>query len=204
MKKIIFWGDSLLAGSNGFAELLSLHIFLHHPQANIVTSIYGGGPVTWQETLPEAPLHVIGKAPDLVVLGFGSADLMLGKTPEVVWTDAQTSLALMLQKTHSRICLISLISSFFMEEQEREACRAINDRMRALAVNRVEWIELDAPVENFLIQHRQGTGEKHSLHLDNTRLTPLGRLFLAHHAFRLISWPGLSGHGIFPISQDHS
>jgi hypothetical protein len=192
VKKIIFWGDGFLAGSTGYAETLSHHIFLHHPQADIATSIYGGGPATWQDAVRDAPLHVIGKAPDLVILGFGSADLAQGRSPAAIMEDAQSGVSLMLQKTQSHICLISMISSFCIEDEDRDACRALNMGLRALAVNRVAWIDLDLEVERFLEQHRKGPGEKHSLHVDKTRLTPLGRLFLAYHAYRLISWPGLS------------
>jgi hypothetical protein len=191
VKKIIFWGDGLLAGTTGYADLLAHHLFLHHPKADVSTSIYGGGPVAWQAVVRDTPLHVIGKAPDLVILGFGSTDLAAGVSAENMAQQAQTALTLMLQKTQSRICLLSLISSFLPSEQEREFCHKANLGLRELAGDRVSWIDLDTRVERFLTQHRQSAGEKHSLHLDRERLTPLGKLFLAHHAFHLIPWPDL-------------
>jgi hypothetical protein len=61
--------------------------------------------------------------------------------------------------------------------------------LRGLSGPRVDFVDLEGRVERFLAEHKQGTGEKRSLHLDSGNLTPLGRLFLAHHAFHLISWP---------------
>jgi hypothetical protein len=188
VKKIIFWGDGILAGPSGFAELLLNHIFLHHPRANVGTSLYGGEAETWREAARNTPFHVIGKAPDLAVLGFGYADLAEGRTLDEITASAQAMLTLILQKTQSSVCLLSLISSFFSEE-DREKCHALNGRMRELAGPRVEFVDLEGRVERFLAEHKQGSGEKRSLHLDTNRLTPLGRLFLAHHAFHLISWP---------------
>lgn len=191
MKKIIFWGDGLFSGPTGYAELLAHHIFLHNPQADVSTTVHPDGATTWQDAVRLTPLHVIGKAPDLAVLGFGGADLSAGRSPEEIAEAAQAALTLILHKTQSRVCLLSLISSFFPEDAGREASHAVNRRLKELATDRVSWVDLETEVERFLNQHRQGPGEKHALHLDSARLTPLGRLFLAHHAFRLIEWPDL-------------
>lgn len=189
MKKIIFWGDGILAGPSGFAELLLNHIFLHHPRADVGTSLYGGESETWQAAAKNTPFHVIGKAPDLAVLGFGYADLAEGRAPEEIALAAQGMITLILQKTHCRICLLSVVSSFFAENSEREKCHALNRKLRELEGPRVDFVDLEGRVERFLAEHKQGAGEKRSLHLDAHRLTPLGRLFLAHHAFHLIAWP---------------
>jgi hypothetical protein len=189
VKKIIFWGDGILAGSNGFAELLLNHIFLHHPRADVATSQYGDESETWQDVAKGTPLHVIGKALDLVVLGFGYSDLSAGRDPEEIAQTARAAVTLMLQKTQSKVCLLATISSFFAEETERERCQALNRELRGLSGPRVDFVDLEGRVERFLAEHKQGSGEKRSLHLDSSRLTPLGRLFLAHHAFHLIAWP---------------
>jgi len=189
MKKIIFCGDGILAGPSGFAELLLNHIFLHHPRANVSTSLYGGESETWQSAAKNTPFHIIGKSPDLAVLGFGYADLSEGRTPEEIASIAQGMINLVLQKTQGRICLLSVVSSFFPEPADREKCHVLNGRLRELAGPRVDFVDLEGRAERFLLEHKQGSGEKRSLHLDASRLTPLGRLFLAHHAFHLISWP---------------
>jgi hypothetical protein len=189
MKKIIFWGDGILAGPSGFAELLLNHIFLHHPRANVATSLYGGESETWPAAAKNTPFHVIGKSPDLAVLGFGYADLSEGRSPEEIAPIAQGMITLILQKTQCRISLLSVVSSFFPEPADREKCHVLNRRLRELAGPRVDFVDLEGRAERFLLEHKQGAGEKRSLHLDSSRLTPLGRLFLAHHAFHLIAWP---------------
>ena len=189
MKKIIFWGDGILSGPSGFAELLLNHIFLHHPRADVKPFTYGGETEGWGDAVKNTPLHVIGKAPDLVVFGFGYTDLAAGRTPEDIAQQAQGVVTLVLQKTESRICLLSLVSSFFPDGPEREQAQALNRRLRDLSGAKVDFVDLEGRVERFLAEHKQGAGEKRSLHLDRNRLTPLGRLFLAHHAFHLISWP---------------
>lgn len=189
MKKIIFWGDGILAGPYGFAELLLNHIFLHHPRAEVSTSIYGGEAETWQDAARNAPFHVIGKAPDLVLLGFGYSDLAAGRKAGELESVARGAVTLMVQKTRCRVSLLPLIASFFAEEAMREECRALNRQLRSLAGPRVDYVDLETRVEYFLAEHQMGAGEKHALHMDAGRLTPLGRLFLAHHAFHLISWP---------------
>ena len=189
MKKIIFWGDGILSGPSGFAELLANHLFLHHPRADVSTSLYGGETEGWQDAVQKTPLHVIGKAPDLVVLGFGYSDLAAGRTPEEIALMAQGVITLMLAKTQSRICLLALVSSFFAGDSDRERCLALNRQLRELVGPRVDLVDVETRVERFLAEHKQGAGEKRALHLDRNRLTPLGRLFLAHHAYHLIAWP---------------
>jgi hypothetical protein len=191
MKKIIFWGDGILSGNGGFGELLANHLFLHHPRADVSTSFYGGETANWRDAVVQTPLHVIGKAPDLVVLGFGYTDLAAEGVPEEIAHAAQSVINMMLQKSHARICLLSVVSSFFSEAAERVRCHALNSRLRDLAGPRVQAVDLEGRVEWFFGEHMQAPGEKHSLHLDSNRLTPLGRLFLAHHAFQLIPWPEL-------------
>lgn len=189
VKKIIFWGDGILAGPSGFAELLLNHIFLHHPRADVKPFTYGGELEGWQDAAKNTPFHVIGKAPDLVVFGFGYTDLAAGRAPEEIAQVAQGVLTLVQQKTESRVCLLSVVSSFFAEGPDRDRSRDLNRRLKDLAGPRVDFVDLEGRVERFLAEHKQGAGEKRSLHLDLNRLTPLGRLFLAHHAFHLISWP---------------
>lgn len=191
LKKVILWGDGIVSGAAGFGELLLNHIFLHHPRADVAVSIHGPDQITLSEVLRDIPLHVIGKAPDLAVFGFGYADLAAGREPEEIARLLGASVALVSQKTNARICLISLVPSFFSEEAEREKCRTVNRLVRELASERVRVLDLVSPVENFLEEHKRSPGEKRALHLDHARLTRLGQLFLAHHCYRLVPWPEL-------------
>ena len=44
---------------------------------------------TWQAAAKSTPFHLIGKSPDLAVLGFGYADLAEGRTAEEIAATAQ-------------------------------------------------------------------------------------------------------------------
>ena len=191
MKKIIYWGDGILSGPAGYAELLIDYVFLNHPRADVANSIYGGERATLQAAMRETPLHAIGRALDLIILGFGYTDLSASKPPGEIAQMVQSVTNLMLQKTQAHVCLPNLASSFFAEDREKAACSAVNGMLAGQASSRVTVLDLESRVEDFLEAHRQGPGEKRSLHLDSHRLTLLGRLFLAHHAFGLIPWPHL-------------
>lgn len=192
MKKIILWGDGILAGPSGFGELLIAHHFLHHPRADVSVSAHGGEQASVDSLVKEAPFHVIGKAPDLVLFGFGYADVAAGRTGAETAKALGTAVSLTLQKTGARICLALLVPSLFPEEREREACRAANAGMRGLASERVTTLDLERPAEGFLAEHRAGSGEKRALHIDTQRLTVQGRLVFAHHCYPLVPWPEVS------------
>ncbi len=202
MKKIIFWGDPLLTGSAGYAELLGNHVFLHYPRADLslatipAASTHGeaGGP-SLSDAFREAPLHAIGKDPDLLYLGFGDADLAAGQTPDEAARLLQDLVTVVLQKTHARIALSQVISAFFPEAL-RAACQAFNRRLQTLAGPRVTLLDLDGRVEAFLREHRESPGDQRALHVDTGRLTPLGQLLLAHHAFALTPWPDFQAQAI--------
>ena len=190
MKKIIFWGDGVLAGPSGYAEILSDLIFLNHPGAQVITFAYGGeNPL--QSAQSEAPLHVIGKAPDLVVLGFGHNDLLAGATPEDIGKTLLSLVELLLQKTHADICLSNLISSFFPEAAEKQKCAYFNKILQDIDKERVKTLDLEQEMMRFLKVYQRGGGEKRSLHQGNGKLTLFGRLFLAQSAYAMIPWPAL-------------
>jgi hypothetical protein len=189
MKKIIIWGDGILAGPSGFAELLADHIFLHHPRADVSLSPHGLLTASWQDVLKEAPLRVIGKAWDLAVLGFGYTDIAAGKSPEEIAQMASAAITLILQKTQSRICLLTVVSAFFATDAEREGAATLNRLLRELAGPRVDLVDPEGRVAWYFGEHAQSPGDKRALHLDSARLTTLGRLFMAHHAYHLIPWP---------------
>jgi hypothetical protein len=191
VKKIIFWGDGPLSGAGGYGELLEDHVILHHPRTAVSMSIQGAENTLLAEALREAPLHAIGKDPDLLYLAFGHADMRAGRTAAEIIQAFRDLTDLILQKTHARICLATLIAGFFSGEGERDCIRAVNAHLRGLRDPRLGVADLDREVDSFLREHRQNEGDQHALHLDSARLTALGRLHLAHHAYRLVPWPEL-------------
>jgi hypothetical protein len=195
VKKIIFWGDAMLTGPAGYAELLGDHLYLHHPRAEISLSVVpasaAGDGSTLAEALREAPLHAIGRDPDLLYLGFGPADLKAGKSPEEMLRILRDLVALVLQKTRAHLALPLLVSCIFPDREDRERVRAVNAGLAGLAGSRVALVDLESKVEAFLRAHLESEGDQRALHLDTGRLTPMGQLLLAHHAFALVPWPDL-------------
>ena len=189
MKKIIFWGDGILSGPAGYAGLLENHVFLHHPRAAVSMSIQGKEGITLAEALREAPLHAIGKDPDLLYLGFGHSDIAAGRMPVEIAQPFQDLIGLVLQKSRARIVLSYLISSFFSEDEERERCHEVNRLLKGFTRSRVSVLDLESKVEEFLREHRESPGDQQALHLSSSRLRPMGQLHLAHHAYSLMSWP---------------
>lgn len=202
MKKIIFWGDGILTGPTGYAELLGNHVFLHHPRADLSIAAIPATPApgdgaTLAEALREAPLHAIGKDPDLLYLGFGYADLQAGRAPEETARVLRDLITVVLHKTHARIALPQVVSAFFPEGEARGNCQAFNHAQQALAGPRVAVLNLDSRVEDFLGAHRESPGDQRALHLDSARLAPLGQLLLAHLAYALTPWPDFQAQAIF-------
>lgn len=185
----------MLTGPAGYAELLGDHLYLHHPRAelslSVVPATIGEDGATLAGALREAPLHAIGRDPDLLCLGFGPADLKSGRSPEEVLRHIRDLSALVLQKTHAHLVLPLLISSFFPENEDRARARAVNAGLATLSGSRVAVVDLESKVESFLHAHRESEGDQRALHLDTGRLTPLGQLLLAHHAYALVPWPDL-------------
>lgn len=195
MKKIIFWGDAMLTGPAGYAELLGDHVFLHHPRAelslSVVPATVGSDGSTLADALREAPLHAIGRDPDLLYLGFGPADLKAGKASEEILRKLRDLADLVLHKTHAHLVLPLLSSNFFLDEEDRVRAQAVNAGLAAMAGTRVAIVDLESPVEAFLQAHLESEGDQRALHQDSSRLTSLGQLLLAHHAYALVPWPDL-------------
>lgn len=185
----------MLTGPAGYAELLGDHLYLHHPRAELSLSVVpasaGGDGSTLAEAFREAPLHAIGRDPDLLYLGFGPADLKAGKPPEDILRSLRDLAALVLQKTHTHLVVPLLVSCFFPDNEDRARVRAVNAGLADMAGSKVAVVDLESKVEGFLRAHLESEGDQRALHLDTGRLTPLGQLLLAHHAYALVPWPDL-------------
>ena len=175
---------------------------MHHPRADLslasipATPAPGdAGSATLAEALREAPLHAIGKDPNLLYLGFGYADLQAGRAPGESARLLQELITLVLQKTHARVVLPLVVSGFFPEGL-RENCHAFNRSLKALAGQRVAVLDMEERVEDFLREHRESPGDQRALHVDSARLTPLGQLLLAHYAYALTPWPDFQEQAI--------
>ncbi len=189
MNKIILFGDGILAGPQGFGEVLLDFLFLHHPRAPVSSSIYGDKDTDYARVLRECPLHIIGKTPQLVVLALGKADIHSSKPVPAILEEIRHIISMVETKTKARLYIANVCSPLFAGEDAWGKAEQLNRGLAEVAISRGGFIDLHGCAETFLDEHRQGPGEKHSLHSQDHALTSLGRLVLADFAYRAIHWP---------------
>lgn len=143
--------------------------------------------LTVEAAQPLAPA-LIGKAPDLVVIGLGTADMAEERPPEACLEKLGALLQLVLLKTRARVALTTVCTAF-LPAPARAAAADYNDGLRLLAAatpERVSVLDLDPVVDAFLEAHRRGSGEKRSLHVHPLRLTSTGRVLLSNTVHDLL------------------
>ncbi len=173
----------------GYGEHVLDLLVLRHPGAALKAYHPGEERLTLEAALAGlAP--VIGKAPDFLHLGFGHTDVLVGRSPGEVLQGFEVLLQTLLMKTQARITLANLCEAF-LPEAMRVAARECNVALKALEGDRVQVLDLNLPVLQFLDRHRRGGGEKRSLHENALRLTSLGRTLLARTVFEQAEIAGM-------------
>jgi lysophospholipase L1-like esterase len=191
LKKIVFYGDGLLCNPDGYGEQIADLLTLRHPETAFQSFHYGETELTLQAARKDAALHVLGKAPDWVYLGLGHPDLLLSTSEATMLGHLDDLLKLILQKTRAHIVLASVCEAFLFEEAQKEAARSYNAKLSSLMDERVLFLDLNSRVNEFLIHHRRGSGEKRALHSSPLKLTSMGRVFLSHAALESLPWSNL-------------
>jgi len=181
MKRLIFLGDGLSLGKSGYGELLHSHLILSAPQSSFEFSSFSDDEMTYEKAFTSVPVHVIGKAPVLVLLALGYNDILGGKPIESLKKSLVDTVNLILDKTQASIVLTNLCSAFFQGNSRLlDRCREFNQICGEVSnTERITQIDVDTPTTRFLDVHRLGKGEKRSLHMDGPRLTTLGVLLLS-------------------------
>jgi len=190
MKNLVFYGDGLLCPPEGYSEQLMDGLVLRHPEAALQSFHPGEQHLTLEAAFKGAPFHVIGKAPDFVFLGLGTADLLQSAEPSGMRANLEALLQLIQHKTRAHLAFTSVCEAFLPEESQREKARAYNAGLSALAGNgeRVSFLDLNSHANAFLEKHRRGAGEKRALHVLPLQLTSMGRVFLSHTALENLPW----------------
>ncbi len=192
MKKLALYGDGLLCAPEGYGELLVDLLFLRHPAAQLQSYRNGDPELSLEDAVKGVALHVVGKAPHLVLLSVGGADLLRGESPQSVLSALGALLQIILQKTRAQVLVAGLCESFFPAGPLREAAAATQTEYKTLAQTRIHLLDLNPAVEGFLRRHRPGNGEKRALHTGPLRLTAMGRLLLAAAVLEHPLWQELS------------
>lgn len=187
MKNLVFYGDGLLCPPEGYGEAVIELLVTRRPGALFKSFHSGEEQLALEGALRGAPA-LIGKAPDIVVVGLGAVDLLQGADPDLACERLGALVNLLLLKTQARVALTTVCSSFLPAEA-RPAAAGFNAGLRGLAASagdRVVVLDVDAAVAGFLDAHRRGGGEKRSLHAQPLRLTSTGRVFLSNTVYALL------------------
>lgn len=191
VKKLVFYGDGLLCPPSGYGEQLVDLCVLRQPGAVFQSFHPGEENLLLETALKGAPFHILGKAPDLVYLGLGNADLLQSSDPHAMISTLDALLQLVLQKTRAQVAFTPAFEAFLPEAGQRERAQVYNAGLPALAGERVFFLDLNARIGDFLEKHRQGSGEKRALHQRPLELTSMGRVFLSQAALESLPWGNL-------------
>lgn len=184
---LVFYGDGLLCPPEGYGEAVVELLVTRRPSAVFKSFHSGEEQLALEAALRGAPA-LIGKAPDLVVVGLGATDILQGADPDGSCEHLGALVNLLLLKTQARVALATVCASFLASE-ERPAAARFNAGLRGLAASagdRVVILDVDTAVARFLDAHRRGSGEKRSLHAQPLRLTSTGRVFLSNTVYDLL------------------
>ncbi len=184
MKKLQFLGDGLLGGLSGYGEMLAGLFFLERPESDIVLHSYTSEGMTFQEALRDAPIHVIGKAPDILFLALGYKDMEGEIDLHSVGESAFSLVKLLLQKTSANLYIANLCPELYSEETSTRArINTFNPILETLRSERIQILDVATPVSAFLAKHRLSPGEQRSIHANSNRLTVLGKLLFSRIVF---------------------
>src|SRR5690606_8846591 len=102
-----FCGDGLLCPPEGYGEAVVELLVTRRPGAAFKSYHVGEEQLTAVAALPVAPA-LIGKAPDLVVIGLGTADMAQELAPEASLEKLGALLQVLLLKTQTRVALTTV------------------------------------------------------------------------------------------------
>ncbi len=186
MNKTLCIGDSLFFGKDGYGVLLESQIILHNPRLSFEIFCYTKEQLGFADILKDAPFHIIGKAPQVLLLAMGYDDLASKAPEEQIKESVQNSIQLLLDKTQAFIILPNLSTAFFKGDETRlYRCIKINEIFTESGKNfsRVALLDINTITNNFIKLHAQSRGTKRALYSEGPRLTSLGALLLASSVF---------------------
>lgn len=189
LKNLVFFGDGLLCPPEGYGEAVVELLITRHPDVAFKSFHLGEERLTLEAAQGVAPA-LIGKAPDLAVIGLGAADMDEARPPEASLEKLAALVQLLLSKTQTRVA-VATVCAAFLPSAARATAAEFNAGVRMLpgtfpGGDRVRVLDLDAAVDGFLEAHRRGAGEKRSLHVSALRPTSMGRVFLSNTVYALL------------------
>jgi hypothetical protein len=194
LKNLVFFGDGLLCPPEGYGEAVVELFVTRHPGAAFKSFHLGEERLSLEAALGLVPA-LIGKAPELTVIGLGAADMNEGHAPEPSLEKLAALVQVLLSKTQTRVA-VTTVCAAFLSPVARVAAAEFNAGVRMLpgtfpGGERVSVLDLDAAVDAFLDAHRRGVGEKRSLHASALRPTSMGRVFLSNTVYALLGGDSL-------------
>jgi hypothetical protein len=181
LHKLIFIGDTLFQGQSGYQELLISQLVLFDPRSALDVLTFPGPGAAFHEILKQAPMHIIGKSPDLVLIAAGYSDVMGESALLEIKERLDSVFNLLKDKTNAEILSVNLCTAFFKGDPIRLArCEFINAILGCYqGFSRYRLVDADAQAAKFLEAHHSSTGMKVALHKEGPVLTGLGALLLA-------------------------
>jgi hypothetical protein len=192
MKRCILYGDGLISLPQGFGEALIDSIWLDFPDLPLQAMVAGEEGLTCVQAAKEAPPHLIGKSPHRILLSLGGMDAVSGAPLSESLEGLKDLLALLHRKTVSELWVLSLIPEFLVPAgASPDFISGFNSSLVAFTEefgSRIRILEAGPGVKTFLSRHREGEGDKHSLHMGPDKLTSLGARLLAKAIYQREDW----------------
>jgi hypothetical protein len=181
LHKLIFIGDTLFQGQSGYQELLISQLVLYDPRSALNVLTFPGPGAAFHQILEQAPLHIIGKSPDLVLIAAGYSDVMGASDLSEIKVSLDAIFHLLKDKTNAEIFLVNLCTAFFKGDSIRLArCEYINAILGCYkGFSGYRLVDADSQAAKFLEAHYSSAGMKMALHKEGPVLTSLGALLLA-------------------------
>jgi len=180
MVKMVFAGDSILTGENGYYPLVEAKILLDNPATGFLLDCIRKDCDTYEQIFSQSSAVIIGRAPRHLFLSLGMQDIYSSAASLDILKSARDALKLLKDKSGASIFITNIASALITTDKFYSKCREFNSGLSTICNELdINLINLDAQVKIFLDQHSNGSGEKRSLHKNGPELYPIGQMLMA-------------------------
>jgi len=187
MNKMVFVGDSLLTGEQGYYPLVEAKILLDNPATEFLFECIKKDCETYGQIFNQSSAVIIGRAPQHLFLSLGIQDIYSAAGSLDILNSARNTLELLKDKTGASIFLTNAATILIGADKFMDKCNEFNQGLNTICEELdINLINLDAHTKKFLNEHRVGSGEKRSLHKNGPELYPMGQMLMAELIYNRI------------------